>query len=42
MFQTTFYQYKYSQGAAISVIMLIVALGLIVPYFFIVRRELEQ
>jgi len=27
MFQTTFYQYKYSQGAAISVVMLILSLG---------------
>jgi glucose/mannose transport system permease protein len=42
MFQVTFQQYKFSQGAAIGVIMLIAALGLIVPYFFTVRNEVEQ
>ena len=42
MFQTTFQQYRYSQGAAIGVIMLIMALGLIVPYFFTIRDEIER
>ncbi len=42
MFQLTFQQYRYSQGAAIGVIMLILALGLIVPYFFTVRDEVER
>jgi glucose/mannose transport system permease protein len=42
MFQTTFQQYRYSQGAAIGVIMLILALGLIVPYFFTIKDEIEQ
>ena len=42
MFQTTFQQYRYSQGAAIGVIMLIFAVGLIVPYFFTVKDEIER
>ena len=42
MFQTTFQQYRYSQGAAIGVIMLIFAVGLIVPYFLSVRDEIER
>jgi len=42
MFQTTFQQYRYSQGAAIGVVMLILALGLIVPYFFTIKDEIEQ
>jgi glucose/mannose transport system permease protein len=42
MFQTTFQQYRYSQGAAIGVIMLILALGLIIPYFFTVKDEIER
>jgi glucose/mannose transport system permease protein len=42
MFQTTFQQYRYSQGAAIGVIMLILALGLIVPYFFTIKDEVER
>ena len=42
MFQTTFQQYRYSQGAAIGVVMLILALGLIVPYFFTIKDEIER
>lgn len=42
MFQTTFQQYRYSQGAAIGVIMLILALGLIIPYFFTIKDEIER
>lgn len=42
MFQTTFQQYRYSQGAAIGVIMLIFALGLIIPYFLTVKDEIER
>jgi len=42
MFQTTFQQYRYSQGAAIGVIMLIFAIGLIVPYFLSVKDEIER
>jgi glucose/mannose transport system permease protein len=42
MFQTTFQQYRYSQGAVVSVVMLIVALVLIVPYFFTIRDEIER
>ena len=42
MFQTTFQQYRYSTGAAIGVVMLVVALLLIVPYFFTVRDEVER
>jgi glucose/mannose transport system permease protein len=42
MFQTTFQQYKYSQGAAIGVVMLILALGLIVPYFLSIKDEVER
>jgi len=42
MFETTFSQYRYSTGAAIGVVMLILALGLIVPYFFSVKDELER
>jgi glucose/mannose transport system permease protein len=42
MFQTTFQQYRYSQGAAVGVVMLILALGLIVPYFFTIRDEVER
>jgi glucose/mannose transport system permease protein len=42
MFQTTFQQYRYSQGAAIGVVMLILALFLIVPYFFTIRDEIER
>ena len=42
MFETTFSQYRYSTGAAIGVVMLILALGLIVPYFFTVKEELER
>jgi glucose/mannose transport system permease protein len=42
MFQTTFQQYRYSVGAAIGVIMLIFAVGLIVPYFFTIKDELER
>jgi glucose/mannose transport system permease protein len=42
MFQTTFQQYRYSLGAAVGVIMLIMALGLIIPYFFTVRDEIER
>ncbi|MBV9170887.1 MAG: sugar ABC transporter permease [Chloroflexi bacterium] len=41
MFQTTFQQYKYSQGAAIGVVMLLIALLVIVPYFFTIRDEVE-
>jgi glucose/mannose transport system permease protein len=42
MFQTTFQQYRYSQGAAIGVVMLVMALGLIIPYFFTIRDEIER
>jgi len=42
MFQTTFQQYRYSQGAAIGVVMLILALFLIIPYFFTIRDEIER
>jgi glucose/mannose transport system permease protein len=42
MFSLTFQQYKYSQGAAIGVIMLVFALFLIVPYFFTVKDEVER
>src|SRR4029453_14584347 len=42
MFQTTFQQYPSSQGPPIGVIMLILALGLIVPYFFTIKDEIEQ
>jgi glucose/mannose transport system permease protein len=42
MFQTTFQQYRYSTGAAIGVVMLVVALLLIVPYFFTIRDEVER
>jgi glucose/mannose transport system permease protein len=42
MFQTTFQQYRYSQGAAIGVVMLILALGLIIPYFFTIKDEIER
>jgi glucose/mannose transport system permease protein len=42
MFQTTFQQYRYSTGAAISVVMLIMALGLIIPYFFTIKEEIER
>jgi glucose/mannose transport system permease protein len=42
MFETTFSQYRYSTGAAIGVVMLILALGLIVPYFFTVKEEIER
>jgi glucose/mannose transport system permease protein len=42
MFQTTFLQYKFAQGAAIGVIMLVLSLGLIVPYFFTVKNEVER
>ena len=42
MFETTFSQYRYSTGAAIGVVMLILALGLIVPYFFTIKDEIER
>jgi glucose/mannose transport system permease protein len=42
MFETTFSQYRYSTGAAIGVVMLILALGLIVPYFFSIKEEIER
>jgi glucose/mannose transport system permease protein len=42
MFETTFSQYRYSTGAAIGVVMLIVALALIVPYFFTIKEEIER
>jgi glucose/mannose transport system permease protein len=42
MFETTFSQYRYSTGAAIGVVMLVLALGLIVPYFFTIKEELER
>jgi glucose/mannose transport system permease protein len=42
MFQTTFQQYRYSTGAAIGVVMLLLALLLIVPYFFTLRDEVER
>ena len=42
MFETTFSQYRYSTGAAIGVVMLILALGLIVPYFFTIKEEIER
>jgi len=42
MFETTFSQYRYSTGAAIGVVMLILAVGLIVPYFFTIKEEIER
>jgi glucose/mannose transport system permease protein len=42
MFETTFSQYRYSTGAAIGVVMLILALALIVPYFFTIKGEIER
>ncbi len=42
MFETTFSQYRYSTGAAIGVVMLILALGLIVPYLFTIKDEIER
>jgi glucose/mannose transport system permease protein len=42
MFQMTFQQYRYSEGAALGVVMLIVALGLIIPYFRTIRSEVER
>jgi ABC-type sugar transport system permease subunit len=38
----TFQQYRYSQGAAIGVVMRILALGLIVLYFFTIRDEIGR
>ena len=42
MFETTFSQYRYSTGAAIGVVMLTLAVGLIVPYFFTIKDEIER
>jgi glucose/mannose transport system permease protein len=42
MFQMTFQQYRYSEGAAVGVVMLIVALFMIIPYFRTIRNEVEQ
>jgi glucose/mannose transport system permease protein len=42
MFETTFSQYRYSTGAAIGVVMLVLALVLIVPYFFTIKDEVER
>ena len=39
MFQTTFQQYRYSQGAAIAVVMMLLSLLLIVPYLRRSTRE---
>jgi glucose/mannose transport system permease protein len=38
MFQTTFQSNKFSQGSAIAVVMLVLALLLIVPYLYFSRR----
>lgn len=42
MFQTTFQQYKYSQGAAIAVTMLVLAILLVLPYLRSIRAEVER
>jgi glucose/mannose transport system permease protein len=42
MFQTTFGAYRFSMGAAISSVMLLLATFLIVPYLMSMRRETER
>jgi glucose/mannose transport system permease protein len=42
MFQTTFQQYRYSTGAAIGVVLLVLAVVLIVPYLLSIRDEVER
>lgn len=42
MFQTTFGAYRFSLGAAISSVMLILAIFLVVPYLMSMQREAER
>jgi glucose/mannose transport system permease protein len=42
MFQTTFQQYHFAQGAAIAMVILALASLLIVPHLYSVRSEVER
>jgi ABC-type sugar transport system permease subunit len=42
MFQTTFGAYRFSLGAAIGAVMLLLAIFLVVPYLMSMQRESER